>query len=410
MNIKYILFLFPLILNANPLLDLVEKSLHNEQEISASMEVQEADSQLKSIENSYLPSLSIGANYINTSETRLVNEAKDTFSSYAKISYSIYDGGKKTALIKQVENIKKSKEFSLKNVKNLLTLNTVKIYYNILSIKSSIKAKQLQIEQLQADVKRLEKFLFAGMISSDKLERIRAKLALSSTQKSELLLRFQSLKFDLEELTGVSSSAISGSFLKNPSIMKKMKRDDIKAYEKYSISLKEEANSKKAEAYPQLVLENTYTNYDLNFKVNPMNIPSNHSQNKLLLHVQWKIFDFGATSNKYEASLLKFKRSQNELALEKRKANIRYKYSIRALTLAKLKINSEKARLKSSNLTFAAILKKFKAGLVNNVTYLDALSAKYGSFAGLEKAKNDYEIQKAEFYYFAGISIKEQIQ
>jgi len=53
---------------------------------------------------------------------------------------------------------------------------------------------------------------------------------------------------------------------------------------------------------------------------------------------------------------------------------------------------------------------KFNAGIVDQVTYLDALSEKTASEARFEKAHNDFEIAKANYYFASNNNIKEFIK
>lgn len=398
----------PLLLSANSLTELIDLSLENEQAKSATMNIRSAKASLEATKNGYLPSFTIGSSYTNTSNERQNGEPKHSTSTYGTISYTIYDGGRKDALIAGSTKNYQATSLSKKNLDNQLVLNTTSIYFNLLSLHSSIEAKEQQIEQLKADQKRLEQFALAGAAAKDEVEKIRADLALSQTQRSQLLLNYRSAQFDLEELTGAFTIPVQGASLKEPMAEKKQVRADIQANEKSVQALLYTAQSEKADLRPQVSIQDTFSFYDREF--DPDSGDNSYHQNKMMLSFEWKIFDFGATNKRYEASRLAYERSKKDLELAKRRADIRYAYALKALELAKVTITSSAARLTSANATFDAISKKFKAGIVDNVAYLDALSDKYSAKADLETAKNDYEIRKAEFYYYAGLEIKEMIR
>ncbi|WP_024955909.1 TolC family protein [Sulfurospirillum arcachonense] len=411
MRLVYISIVLPLLLSGNSLLELVDLSQNNEVAKSAILNEKSIENVLESTKSAYLPSLSVGSAYQNISNERRVSlDPKDLLSSYANISYSIYDGGKKSSLLQQLKKELQASKFSRKNINNTLALNTVSVYFNLKSISSDILAKTQEIEQLKADVKRLEKFKYAGAASQDEVEKIKSDLAFAQTQKSELLLSKTNLIFNLRELTGIDKIKVEEAFVKEPDKFSQKMTDIILAQKNKTEALKFKAEIEKSSLRPQVSLDNTYTYYDTKFKTDLSTSKDSYKQNKLILSVKWKIFDFGSSNQKYEASKLSYESAKSDLAYEKRKADLRYSYSIEALDLAKNRINSAKLRVKSADLTFIAIAKKFKAGLVDNIAYLDALSDKYNAKAYLQRVKNDYEIKKAEFYYYAGYSVKEMIQ
>ncbi len=410
MKLGYISLVLPLFLNANSLLELVNLSQNNEIAKSAIFKEKSAENILESTKSAYLPSLSIGSSYINISEERTVNDPKEAFSNYAKISYSIYDGGKKKSLLKQLNKELQASKFSKTNIKNTLALNTVSVYFNLLSTSSDILAKTQQIEQLKADVNRLKNFKLAGVASQDEVEKIKADLARTQTEKLELLLSKKDLLFNLRELTGIKEIKEQKASLEVPNKFSQKTTPEILALENKAEALKYQAQIDKSSLRPQVSFENTYTFYDTKVENDIHNSKTSHNQNKLMLSFSWRIFDFDSSNKKYEASRLFYEGAKSDLAYQKRKINLKYSYSIEALKLAKSRIKSASLRVKSADLTFVAISKKFKAGVIDNIVYLDALSDKYSAVAYLNRVKNDYEIKKAEYYYSAGYSIKEMIK
>ncbi|MBK6303397.1 MAG: hypothetical protein IPF43_05680 [Arcobacter sp.] len=61
-------------------------------------------------------------------------------------------------------------------------------------------------------------------------------------------------------------------------------------------------------------------------------------------------------------------------------------------------------------MTYELVKKKFQQGIVNNVSYLDALSDKFNSNSQLQTALNEVEYQKAVLLYEMGENIKGAIQ
>ena len=70
----------------------------------------------------------------------------------------------------------------------------------------------------------------------------------------------------------------------------------------------------------------------------------------------------------------------------------------------------QKSALKAANSTYGVIKQKFEAGLVDNVTYLDALTQKIRAVARHKETIYDYEIAKSIYYYYAGKDPREYIR
>ena len=62
------------------------------------------------------------------------------------------------------------------------------------------------------------------------------------------------------------------------------------------------------------------------------------------------------------------------------------------------------------NSTFASISKKFNAGTVDNIAYLDALSVKTNAKAQYETALNNLQIAYAKYYFYANKNIEDFIK
>jgi outer membrane protein TolC len=126
--------------------------------------------------------------------------------------------------------------------------------------------------------------------------------------------------------------------------------------------------------------------------------------------MEWKIFDFASTSSNVEASYLKYLSKNSELSYEKSKAKASLKSAQNSYKTSLAKIDAAKAKLQASEMTYELIKKKFQQGIVNNVSYLDALTDKSNSYSQLQTALNEVEYQKAVLLYQMGENIKGAIQ
>ena len=84
--------------------------------------------------------------------------------------------------------------------------------------------------------------------------------------------------------------------------------------------------------------------------------------------------------------------------------------SITKIKINDVKIKSAKSALVSATSAYKIISKKYDAGIVDNVVYLDALASKTTAQALHEQSLNDLEIAYAEYYFYAGKNIEEFLE
>lgn len=97
--------------------------------------------------------------------------------------------------------------------------------------------------------------------------------------------------------------------------------------------------------------------------------------------------------------------------LTKKKSKKRdIKLYYKSLQIAKAKIKSAEAGLKSAMIAFENVSKQYDAQLVNYVDYLNALSQKFTAEATYVESLNNYEIQKANFVFYSGQDLQSYIK
>ncbi len=398
--------LLPFSLGAGNLQELVEHA-HNNPMMQASRYSAEASVlQKEALEQSYLPSIVLGGSHAYNAE-KTATTPDQTTTGFAKLSYTLYDGGRKEALIDAYEANIKSAQFLTNATANDLALQVSYAYYYHFSLLANQEALTQKIEQLQAESYRLERFLSVGSTTQDALLRIQASL---EQTKVELLQTQEAITKNLntlEYLTAQSIVPTKGSTLVVAEHQSaSTQRYDILAQEQSVLSAKANAQSAKAPHRPTITIEDTYSRYDNDYA----DILGTNKQNTLSLNIQWKIFDFGSTSSTYEASYKNYLSKNSELVYAKQKASAGLKNAYNSYKTSLAKIESAQLRVKASDATYEIVKKKFQNGIVDNVTYLDALSEKYSAIASLSTARNDIEYQKAILLYEMGKEIKGAIQ
>ena len=402
------LSLFPLFAfsgNLNELLNLAEQN----KQVEASRYSLEASKEKEyATKSAYLPNLTLGASQTFNQESNMFAAEKNTTGT-ATLAFTIYDGGKREASFEQQQALVKSATFSLASVQNNISLDVIYYYYNYLSTLANKESTLKKMEQLEAERNRLEKFLSVGAITADELQKIVSSIEQTKVDLLTLDNTLNNISNTLEYLTGEQVSVEKGSTIiyKENTNNEENKRLDILALEESVQSNKSEIKMAKSPNLPTIALQNTYSKHDFDYPVATENLKE---QNSVQLSMQWKIFDFASTSSNAQAAYLNYLSKNSELSYAKYKAKASFKNAQNSYKTSLAKIEAAKAKLQASEMTYELIKKKFQQGIVNNVSYLDALSDKFNSNSQLQTALNEVEYQKAVLLYEMGENIKGAIQ
>ncbi|MDD3343772.1 MAG: TolC family protein [Sulfurospirillaceae bacterium] len=403
------LCLLPLFVYAGNLPELLNLAENNKQVEASRYSVEAAKEKEYATKSAYMPSLSLGANQtFNQEETMLAPDKSRTGS--ATLSFVLYDGGKREALFEQQKALVNAATFSLASVQNNVSLNVIYYYYNYISTLASKESMLQKMEQLEAERFRLEKFVSVGAATNDELQKIISSIAQTKVDLLTLDNTLNNISNTLEYLTGKEVHIEAGSsVLLHEKTMDDVKRLDILALEQSVQSARAEAKVAQAPHLPTLTISDTYSRYKYDYN-NPAFDSDNDHQNTAQLSMQWKIFDFGSTTAAAQAAQKSYLSKNSDLAYEKQKAKASFKSAQNSYKTALAKIEAAQARLQASSMTYELIKKKFQQGIVNNVSYLDALSDKFNAQAQLKTALNEVEYQKAVLLYEMGKEIKGNIQ
>ncbi|MDD3055924.1 MAG: TolC family protein [Aliarcobacter sp.] len=401
------LSLFPLFAFAGNLNELLNLAEQNKQVEASRYSLEASKEKEYATKSSYLPNLTLGANQTFNQEKNMFTPEKSTTGS-ATLSFTVYDGGKREASFEQQQALVKSATFALASVQNNISLDVIYYYYNYLSTLANKESTLKKLEQLEAERYRLEKFLSVGSITADELQKIVSSIEQTKVDLLTLDNTLNNISNTLEYLTGQEVLIEKGSTLvfkdtKN----EETKRFDILALEQSTQSSKAEAKIAKAPNRPTILIQDTYSQYDFDYPVATNNLDH---QNSIQLSLEWKIFDFGSTSANAQAAYLNYLSKNSELEYEKYKAKASFKNAQNSYKTSIAKIEAAKVKLQASEMTYELIKKKFQQGIVDNVSYLDALSDKFNSNSQLQTALNEVEYQKAVLLYEMGENIKGAIQ
>ncbi len=369
------------------------------------------EQELESQKRSFFPTLDIGATYINSNPANMISP-KETKSIYGVASLDIYDGGKKSSLVKSKSFDYKASLYEKDAFSKNMALDIIQRYFLIQKLQSNLLVLQMKSKELAYQIKRAKSFVKAGLMTQDDVDKFQASYDENNYNVENVLFSIDEQKEYIQRETGIDFQALKTSSLIEPDLNVPM--DDFektKILDARSKSIKEIGNSVGSVTTPQIKIQDTYTKYYYDDDVLAANSGLLlEKKNVLSVNATWRIFDGGQISKQKEAYTLQ------SLALQEQKiGSIKEQKS--SFELAKKRLNAIKAQIKSSisalrsaDSTYEIVTQKYEAGLVDNVAYLDALNAKSAAMSRYKSSLYDYEIAKSLFYYFAGKDPKEFIK
>ena len=194
--------------------------------------------------------------------------------------------------------------------------------------------------------------------------------------------------------------------------------DAIKIMRAQAKAVGENARAIDANYLPQVEVSDTYyrSNYDKTGTLPPIPGLSGGDafifdhQNEVKLSLNMRLFDKGRMKHESEAVRLQKLALKSELAHAKKEQMMHFKLAGKTLETTRAKMQSARSALKAAKSTYKTIRKKFEAGLVDDIAYLDALAQKTLAEARYKETLYDYEIKKSLYYYYAGKDPREFVR
>jgi len=408
---KLVLMLVPLFLYSQSLSELLEsadkKSSHI---ISKELSLKSKKQELNSKESLNLPTLDVGAFYQRSDEANPFSPGT-TMSAYAKVGYDIYTGGKNSSVIKQKNLELNSAKFELESTKRDVELQIVQLFFNAKTLEASLLAQKSSLESLSLQLERVKGFLKASLATQDDVDRLQSAY-------DQKLYAIESLKFQILELKkrlslncGEEVTSLEASEFKKVD-EKAEELSSIKSMRESASSLVEMANQVDSFYLPQIRVEDTYSFYGYMDKPTfaGQEIELLDNQNKLMLTLNMRLYDFGVMSKAKEAVLTKALALKTEVEFKVKEQKMQQELAQERIKSAKIQIKSAKSSLKSATSAFETITKKFNANIVDNVTYLDALSRVTQAKSMYEASLNNLELAYALYYYYNSKKLGEYIK
>ena len=361
---------------------------------------------------SFLPSLNLDYSFQNNfRDTQGDSALYNTQATNARFKLNLFDG---LATLNGVREKNATYLASLSDeeyTRQSIYLQVLQQYYGYFDNLSRLISLEKKLEQIRADVMRVERLYKQGLSPIDNLESLKAQASLSEYQIADARVSVEQNKLMLEYLTNLKVETLSYERVELPEL-KLQDRGDV-------ISLREQINAqiyknKQLHYYPIIDLNNTFT-YNIQKPSFAVNNPAMSAlfpdmQNVVSITVTMKILDtIGLT---FQKQSLKAGQLANEklLAYKKMEQAKDEELYRKTLEIAKKKIKSAQDNLKSANIAYANIKKKYDANLITFTDYLQALSTKFDAESTFNQSLNNYEIQKANYIFYSGQKIKDFIK
>jgi len=408
---KIVFICIPFILFAQNLQTLLEISKKNNYEIqSKQFLIHSKEKELRSVEKSYFPTLDLGAFY-QRDDDAIPFQPGITYGIKATLSYELYDGGKRKYTLEQKNAERKEKEFSYQDSIAKTALAITEEFYNILSQKALLEARKDAAKSVKEELDRIKRFYEAELATSDDVDRLQSAYDRNMYEIESLKLQILSAKKMLELSVGMKIDSFENSQFQKidtSSIQELPSIGSLKASKKALLYTAEQIQSAY---YPHISLQDSFSWYGYEDEPQlPAGIEYLDTQNSAMANMVLRLVDFGRLKEEKEAVLLQARALQQQLLYAQKEQKIQLEIAKERIKTAKINIRSAKSAYKAAKSALETITKKYQAGLVDNVVYLDALANNTSAKALYEKSLNDLEIAYAKYYYYLGKDLEEMFQ
>lgn len=345
-----------------------------------------------------------------------------TQAANARFSLDLFSGFSTINMIREKNAAYRSSVADVEYAKQNIYLQVIQQYYSYFNNLSQLLSLKRQLEQVRTDMKRIESLYSSGLATIDDLESLRSQVSSSEYQIADMKLSVEQNILMLKHLTNMEFDGLKREDLAIPALKDNLERQDI-------ISLREQINAlkyqnKQQHYYPIVTLTDTYT-WQIQkpeYVTNPTKFGSDPSMasfyqrmfpthaNTIGLSVTLRVFDDIGVSFQKQALRLSQLAQEKQLAYKQAEKTKDEQLYRKTLEVAQSKIASAEASLKSANISFENVRKKYNNQLVNFTDYLRALSTKYNAEATYNQALNNYELQKANYIFYSGQQIQEYVK
>ena len=405
---KYLLLLLPALVCGDNLKTILDYAGKNNNLVQASKLIEDSRAQdIQTKENALYPSIDVGGNMQHLKELP-AGQPGDIYSVYAKISYDIYDGGKKSSLVNSAKNDYKSGLYNYNATKDNLNLDVVQDFYLIKNLKGSLLAKQEAGKSLGEQLNRIKKYFEARLATKNDIDRIQSSYDTNNYEIESIKFQIIQATKTLELKVGKNIDSIENSTFIEILENKFEENSNIKSMKAKRDALLSNIEVINSASLPQLKIENTYSKF--NYGQTNENHPAGlDNQNNLTLTASMKLYDFGVNKSEKQSVMIQAQALSKEIDYKIEEQKIQNNISIARIMASKAKINSSQSALKAAKSAFEVMTEKYNAGLVDYVSYLDSLTSKTNAIVAHEISLNELQTAYAIYYYYNGKNLQDMI-
>lgn len=402
--------LLPLVLWGADLRLLVDHALKNDPLIASQMQVDAADRRVQSAKAGYLPTLDLALAHHEADDV-LIFEPQSTAA--LRLGWVIFDGFATTHQTRAARSYAQAALLSHADRQMLTASEVIRLYFMLQSADEAIAAQEAHLARLELQRQRLEGFAGAEIASRSQY------LAIDSAYESARYALWQlknnrlHIALSLEAMSGLSlkeEGLPPAALLTPPKDLQARQSPQLAAQSSRVAAAQAEAKAIGAANWPKVSFENTYSQN----RYEEANVPGlgtmPTSQNRATLSVSMRLFDFQATSRAAQSATLEAQAAAQQLAHAQTQQLHTQRMSLFGLQSAQVQLDAASRSLSSAQESFDEREKRFRAGLIDEVSYLEALATLSEAAARLAAARGDWQIAKAQVYYAHGHNPKEFIQ
>ncbi len=364
-------------------------------------------------QSSYWPTVDIGASYSRVNPSTIVSP-RDTATGFVSVGVDLYDGGRREALIDAKSSELTRATYEKEALGKGITLRIIRNYYTEKTLEAMLQALYGEAKELKAQLRRIRKFVKEGLATQEQADKLEAAYAAIRYRIENTKFNIETARQNLSLLSGLPVKKLASQRIREPLHIGFSPDEKSRILESSAQSIEANACALEAGYGPHVRLEDTYSRSHFSktqglpgFDTDTF-LPDH--QNKLSLSVHMRLYDHGRIAKESEALRYKKLALQSQYTQSIKAQKMRYHLAQKRLKTLRAKLQSASTSLKAAKSTYRAIRKKFEAGLVDDITYLDALNKMTLARARYKETHYEYEIAKAELYYSAGRDPKEYIR
>lgn len=370
----------------------------------------------------FLPTLDGAYQYQDTDNPSMRLKAH---TSSAKANWEIFSGFKTYNKVREKGSLYRASIEDKEHTKDQLFLNIIEQYYGYFTNRAQLLSLEQKRTQLESNIKRVERLYNAGLTTIDDVESLRAEVLATEHELANIKMEIEKNKFMLSLLSNTEVEALERKTIKTPLFKLDENRHDLNMLNFQAQSAKYQA--RQINYLPIVSVSDTYVinsditkNGSLAFKDLPPGMSANDmlpmiqrsfplNQNQIMISATIHL-DALTIYRQNEAARLGYMKSLKELAYKKEEQKKDERMYRKSLEIAVAKIKASEAALRSANIAFDNVAKKYDAQILNFTDYLQSLTKKVEAEATYNQALNNYEMQKAYYIYYSGQDLAQHIE